>query len=87
MEDEKKIKVKGDDLTRKHIYAYGIGHVLNDIVSACWFNFLSYYLIQVRCIDSLHAGIILLVARAVVAAVFILIRQLRKTINKTFILN
>ena len=58
-----KIKVKGDDLTQKHIYAYGIGHILNDIVSACWFNFLSYYLIQVRCIDSTHAGIILLVAQ------------------------
>jgi len=60
---DKKIEIKGDDLEQKHIYAYGIGHVLNDIVSACWFNFLSYYLIEVRCIDSGSAGIILLVAQ------------------------
>ncbi len=60
---EEKIKIKGDDLTRKHIYAYGIGHVQNDIVSACWFNFLSYYFVQVREIEATTAGIILLIAQ------------------------
>ena len=58
-----KIEIKGDDLTKKHIYAYGIGHVQNDIVSACWFNFLSYYLIQVRKISGETAGLILLIAQ------------------------
>jgi len=58
-----KIVVKGDDLSKKHIYAYGIGHVLNDLYSACWFNFFSYYLIQIRKVGETNAGIILLIGQ------------------------
>ena len=55
--------LKCDDLLQLNIFAYGVGHVLNDIVAACWFNFLPYYLIQVRNINSITAGIILLIAQ------------------------
>lgn len=33
-----------DALTKIQIWAYGVGHFINDMVAACWFNFLFYYL-------------------------------------------
>jgi Na+/melibiose symporter-like transporter len=26
------------------VWAYGMGHYLNDLVAACWFNYLFFYL-------------------------------------------
>ncbi len=36
-----------DGLGRKHIWAYGVGHFVNDLVAACWFNYLLYFLNKV----------------------------------------
>jgi Na+/melibiose symporter-like transporter len=57
---EKKIKVKGDDLKRKNIVSYGIGHFLNDLCASCWFFFLSYYLTDILALDKDNAGYIML---------------------------
>lgn len=39
--------LKLDALTQTHIYGYGVGHFLNDLCAACWFNYLLYYLVSV----------------------------------------
>lgn len=57
--DNKKIKVKGDDLTDLSCFSYSIGHFLNDVCASCWFNFLGYYLVHIRGLSSLMAGAIL----------------------------
>ena len=36
-----------DALGRIHIWAYGVGHFVNDLVAACWFNYLLYSLNKV----------------------------------------
>ncbi len=36
-----------DSLDSIMIWAYGVGHFINDLVAACWFNFLFYYLKRV----------------------------------------
>lgn len=36
-----------DSLDQVKIWAYGVGHFINDLVAACWFNFLFYYLKRV----------------------------------------
>jgi Na+/melibiose symporter-like transporter len=33
-----------DSLTRTQIIGYGVGHFLNDLAGACWFNYLLYFL-------------------------------------------
>ncbi len=40
-------KLYGDDLKKKNIWAYGIGHFLNDICACIWFFYLPYYLIEI----------------------------------------
>ena len=59
-ENSQKIKVKGDDLTKINIYAYGVGHVLNDITASCWFNFLLYFLTGIVKISPEKAGLVML---------------------------
>lgn len=36
-----------DGLKKVHIWAYGVGHFINDLVAACWFNYLLYFLNKV----------------------------------------
>jgi Na+/melibiose symporter-like transporter len=55
-----KLKVKGDDLTKKNIYSYGIGHFMNDLCASCWFYFLSYYLIEILKLGESSAGYVML---------------------------
>ena len=55
-----KIKVKGDDLKPINIYAYSVGHVLNDLTATCWFSFLLYYLTDIISIDKKKAGWVML---------------------------
>eukprot|EP00331_Platyophrya_macrostoma_P012590 CAMPEP_0176430812 /NCGR_PEP_ID=MMETSP0127-20121128/14459_1 /TAXON_ID=938130 /ORGANISM="Platyophrya macrostoma, Strain WH" /LENGTH=564 /DNA_ID=CAMNT_0017812739 /DNA_START=18 /DNA_END=1712 /DNA_ORIENTATION=- len=57
--------LKLDALSKMHIYGYGLGHFLNDLCAACWFNYLLYYLKSVQPIGSpeeagTYAGIVLL---------------------------
>lgn len=36
-----------DGLNERKIFAYGVGHFVNDLVAACWFNYLFFYLKKV----------------------------------------
>lgn len=56
----KRIKVKGDDLTQLNIVAYGVGHMLNDLTATCWFSFLLYYLTEIVNLDKHKAGYVML---------------------------
>ncbi len=47
---------KLDILTKRNIWAYGVGHFLNDLTAACWFNFLLIYLNSINPIDALNPG-------------------------------
>lgn len=38
---------KFDGLTPIKILGYGVGHFINDLVAACWFNYLFFFLKQV----------------------------------------
>lgn len=55
-----KPKFIGDDLKSKNIWAYGVGHFLNDIFASIWFFFLSYYLIQIIGLEEHNASYVLL---------------------------
>jgi Na+/melibiose symporter-like transporter len=57
---DKKIRVKGDDLTPVTTISYSIGHFQNDICASCWFNFMSYYTVHILQIDKVTAGFVLL---------------------------
>lgn len=35
---------KFDGLRAVHVFAYGVGHLLNDLTAACWFNYLLFFL-------------------------------------------
>src|ERR1700712_4778311 len=58
--DSKKIRIKGDDLQPLNIFAYGVGHVLNDLTATCWFSFLLYYLTDIVNISKEKAGFVML---------------------------
>lgn len=58
--ENKKIKIKGDDLRGSNIFAYGVGHVLNDLTATCWFSFLLYYLTDIVNLDRRKAGWVML---------------------------
>lgn len=52
-------KLKLDALSNVQVMAYGVGHFLNDIVAALWFNFLLFFLVEVEPIiqgDTRRAG-------------------------------
>ena len=36
-----------DKLKRIHFWAYGVGHFINDLTAACWFNYLFFFLKKV----------------------------------------
>lgn len=36
-----------DALDDRMIWGYGVGHFINDLVAACWFNYLFFYLKKV----------------------------------------
>ena len=50
-----------DKLKPIHYWAYGVGHFLNDLTVACWFNFLLYFLKRVALTPS--AAYVLLVGQ------------------------
>lgn len=58
--DTNKLKVKGDDLNTKSIFSYSIGHFQNDICAACWFFFMSYYLVHIKDMNTQKAGFVIL---------------------------
>lgn len=44
----------------KTVICYGVGHFLNDMTAACWFNYLLVFLIQVTQHSPTAAGIVML---------------------------
>jgi hypothetical protein len=40
--------IKFDDLTPTKQWAYGVGHVINDLSVLIWFNFAPYYLTNIN---------------------------------------
>eukprot|EP00357_Protocruzia_adherens_P002478 CAMPEP_0114981008 /NCGR_PEP_ID=MMETSP0216-20121206/5297_1 /TAXON_ID=223996 /ORGANISM="Protocruzia adherens, Strain Boccale" /LENGTH=532 /DNA_ID=CAMNT_0002342615 /DNA_START=87 /DNA_END=1685 /DNA_ORIENTATION=+ len=49
-----------DGLTRLSISGYAVGHVLNDLCAACWFNYLLYFLTEIIQIGNTAAGFVML---------------------------
>ena len=47
---------KFDDLTTMNIWGYGVGHFINDLAAAGWFNYLTIYLKSINPIDPKNAG-------------------------------
>jgi len=45
-----------DSLKNAHCWAYGMGHFLNDLCAAMWFNFLLYYLTDINIVDERNPG-------------------------------
>lgn len=41
-------KLRLDALSKIQVFAYGIGHFLNDAAAALWFNFLLFFLVEVE---------------------------------------
>ena len=54
---------KRDGMTKFLIGVYGVGHVLNDLCSAGWFNYLLYFLNDVLRVSSAAAGSVMLVGQ------------------------
>lgn len=53
-----------DSLTSTQVAAYSVGHFMNDLTAAVWFNYLLYYLTYVLVVDpndaAFYAGIVML---------------------------
>jgi hypothetical protein len=47
---------KFDSLTNMNIFGYGVGHFINDLAAAGWFNYLTIYLKSINPIDPYNAG-------------------------------
>ena len=47
---------KFDDLSTMNIWGYGVGHFINDLAAAGWFNYLTIYLKSINPIDPKNAG-------------------------------
>jgi hypothetical protein len=54
--EEKLLVPRLDILTKTNEWAYGVGHFLNDLTAACWFNFLLIYLNSINPIDKENPG-------------------------------
>ena len=52
-------------LQRRYVFYYGVGHMLNDITSACWFTYLLLFLTEIgltpRYVFHKHANVMVLV--------------------------
>lgn len=47
LEVKKSPENRFDGLTNQQIWAYGVGHFINDLASTCWFNYLLYFLKEI----------------------------------------
>jgi len=46
-EDKKPQESRFDGLSNQQFWAYGVGHFINDLAAACWFNYLLYFLKEI----------------------------------------
>ncbi|OMJ85964.1 hypothetical protein SteCoe_12596 [Stentor coeruleus] len=63
MADTSLLNTKYDGLTTFSTWLYGVGHVLNDLCAACWFNYLLYYIAVVQNQSNAVAGTVILVGQ------------------------
>lgn len=47
-----------DGLSKLHIWAYGVGHFINDLVAACWFNYLFFFLKKIIKTDAASSALL-----------------------------
>lgn len=47
-----------DDLDPIKVWAYGVGHFINDLVAACWFNYLFFFLKKVVKTDAASTALL-----------------------------
>lgn len=47
---------KFDNLSKLNVWGYGLGHFINDLAAAGWFNYLTIYLKSINPIDTENAG-------------------------------
>lgn len=47
-----------DDLDNMKIWGYGVGHFMNDLAAACWFNYLFFFLKRVVKTPAASAGLL-----------------------------
>lgn len=52
--------LKYDGLTKSTTAVYGTGHVQNDLCAGCWFNYVLFYLVNIRNISDIGAGAVVL---------------------------
>ena len=52
------VDLRFDGLNKTHFWAYGVGHFVNDLVAAVWFNYLFYYLKKVVVTEAASAAIL-----------------------------
>jgi Na+/melibiose symporter-like transporter len=45
-------------LSKIHFWAYGLGHFINDLTSACWFNYLFFYLKRILETDAAASALL-----------------------------
>ena len=54
--EENENNMKFDGLTKLNIFGYGVGHFINDLAAAGWFNYLTIYLKSINPIDKFNPG-------------------------------
>lgn len=47
-----------DDLDTIKVWGYGVGHFINDLVAACWFNYLFFFLKKVVKTDAASVALL-----------------------------
>ena len=50
--------IRFDALSKLHIWAYGVGHLVNDLAAACWFNYLFFFLKKIVETDAAAAAML-----------------------------
>ena len=45
-------------MSRIQVFGYGVGHFINDLVAACWFNYLFFFLKRVVKTDAASTAIL-----------------------------
>lgn len=45
-------------MSKLHIWAYGVGHFVNDLAAACWFNYLFYFLKKIVQTDAATSALL-----------------------------
>lgn len=58
--DKDTVAKSNDSLSLKQKFAFGCGHVLNDLIGSAWFSYLIVFLTKVAGLSNPHAGYVVL---------------------------